>query len=163
MNQAKVILICGKICCGKSTYTEMLRREKRAVVLSYDELTLALFDEFLGDSHERVTQKAQTYLFQKAAELLEVDIPVILEWGFWTKESRTEASRFFRERGFETEWHYIDISEQAWRRNIQKRNQAQTDGAYFVDENLARKCTELFEVPGPEEIDFCHQVELDGQ
>ena len=151
MEQAKAILICGKICCGKSTYTETLRRERHAAVLSCDDLTLALFDEQLGNDHERVTQKAQSYLLQRARELLKLGVPVILEWGFWTKESRKSASRFFREQGFETEWHYLDISEEAWRRNIQKRNE--TGGGYFVDENLMKKCEELFEAPGPEEID----------
>ncbi len=152
MEQAKAILICGKLCCGKSTYTETLRREKHAAVLSCDDLTLALFDEQLGDDHERVTQKAQDYLFQRAKELLELGVPVILEWGFWTRESRHKATCFFREQGFETEWHYIDISEEVWHRNIQKRNK--TSGAYFVDEGLAKKCEELFEVPKPEEIDI---------
>lgn len=40
---AKVILICGKICSGKSTYAEQLRVQNNAVVLSTDEITLALF------------------------------------------------------------------------------------------------------------------------
>ena len=85
MEQAKAILICGKICCGKSTYTETLRRERHAAVLSCDDLTLALFDEHLGNDHERVTQKAQSYLLQRARELLKLGVPVILEWGFCTK------------------------------------------------------------------------------
>lgn len=28
---SKVILICGKICCGKTTYAEKLRTENNAV------------------------------------------------------------------------------------------------------------------------------------
>ena len=42
---AKVILICGKICSGKSTYAQQLRRENRAVVLSIDEVMLAFFGQ----------------------------------------------------------------------------------------------------------------------
>ena len=38
---AKVILICGKICSGKSTYAEQLRIKERAAVLSVDEIMLA--------------------------------------------------------------------------------------------------------------------------
>lgn len=151
MERAKAILICGKICCGKSTYTETLRRERHAAVLSCDDLTLALFDEHLGNDHEHVTQKAQDYLLQRAKELLELGVPVILEWGFWTKKSREATARFFQEQGFETEWHYLDISKEAWHRNIQKRNQ--TGGGYFVDENLMKKCEELFETPDSEEMD----------
>lgn len=152
MEAAKAILICGKLCCGKSTYTEKLRRERKAAVLSCDDLTLALFDERLGNDHERVTQKAQAYLFRQAASFLETGIPVILEWGFWTKESREQAERFFRERGFETEWHYLEISDETWRKNIAKRNGSDS-GSYFVDEGLAEKCASLFEPPLSEEID----------
>ena len=35
---SKVILICGKICSGKSTYAEWLRVQNNAVLLSIDEI-----------------------------------------------------------------------------------------------------------------------------
>ncbi len=148
----KALLICGKICSGKSTYVKKLCQERRAAVLSCDDLTLALFEEKLGSRHEQITQKAQSYLFQRAAELLALGIDVILEWGFWTKENRSAAEKFFRDRGFETEWHYIEVSETVWRRNIEKRNAA-GKGSYFVDDGLAKKCAALFEPPAQEEID----------
>ena len=84
---AKVILICGKICSGKSTYAEQLRIKERAAVLSVDEIMLALFEQQVGDKHEEYTQNIQKYLFEKSAELVETGINVILEWGFWTKAS----------------------------------------------------------------------------
>ena len=40
---AEVIMMCGRICSGKSTYAKRLSREKNAVILSVDEITLALF------------------------------------------------------------------------------------------------------------------------
>ncbi|HOV25823.1 MAG TPA: AAA family ATPase [Pseudobacteroides sp.] len=46
---AKIIIMCGKICSGKSTYSQKLKKEINAVVLSCDELMLSLFDEQLGD------------------------------------------------------------------------------------------------------------------
>lgn len=151
--KAKAILICGKICCGKTTYTQQLKQERGATVLSCDELMLALFPEQLGDRHEEISQKAQAYLFQRAADLLELGVPVILEWGFWTKEGRRGAEEFFRSRGFETEWHYIEVPGETWKRLLEKRNQAASSDAYYVDPNLARKCEDLFEPPEPDEID----------
>ena len=41
---AKVYLICGKICIGKSFYVNKIKSETGAVVLSCDELTSDLFD-----------------------------------------------------------------------------------------------------------------------
>ena len=37
----KVIMICGKLCSGKSTYAKKLQQEGKAVVLSIDEIMLA--------------------------------------------------------------------------------------------------------------------------
>lgn len=39
----KVYLMCGKICSGKSTHAEELRKSQKAVVLSVDE---GLADKF---------------------------------------------------------------------------------------------------------------------
>ncbi len=158
MNAAKVILICGKICSGKSTYAEKLRLERRAAVLSCDDLTLALFPEQLGDQHEEITRRAHEYLFQRAAELLALSVNVILEWGFWTVESRREAEAYFRNQGFETEWHYVEISDDAWRECIKKRNGQHPSGAYAVDRNLMEKCASLFQPPDPKEIDVWHRT-----
>ncbi len=150
---AKVILLCGKICSGKTMYLQGLRRERKAMVLSCDDLMLALLDEHLGERHDEISARAQNYLLRQAAELSALEVPVILDWGFWTTESRRSVEDFFRSQELETEWHYLDISEEAWRRNIEKRNRERPAGSYFVDQNLAEKCAALFEPPLPEEID----------
>lgn len=64
--------------------------------------------------------------------------------------------RIFRERGVETQWHYIRVSDEAWDDNIRRRNAAIAAGAssdYMVDENLKAKCRMLFQEPDREEID----------
>lgn len=148
---AKAILICGKLCCGKSTYVKALLEQRKAMVLSCDDLMLALLPEQLGALHEEVSQKAQAYLFAQAAELLSLGVDVILEWGFWQKESRRAAEAFFRSRGFETEWHYIQVTDEEWRRRIAHRSAEAPSDAYRVDQGLMEKCQALFEEPSPAE------------
>lgn len=46
---SSVILICGKLCCGKTTYAERMRGRRKAVLLSVDEITLSLFGQHCGD------------------------------------------------------------------------------------------------------------------
>lgn len=46
-----VIMTCGLICCGKSTYAKRLKNENNAVILSIDDLTLSMFPEESGDMH----------------------------------------------------------------------------------------------------------------
>mgnify|MGYP003303386906 CR=1 FL=1 len=153
---AKVILICGKICSGKSTYAEQLRIQNNAVLLSTDEITLALFGQHCGDKHDDYVERTQNYLFNKSLELIEVGINVILDWGFWLKEERDYARGFYNSRNIEYEFHYIDISDETWKSRLKKRNSeiaAEETSAYYVDENLLAKCNSIFEAPSEEEID----------
>ena len=52
---AKAMLICGRICSGKSHYAALLHDRENAVILSCDELTFALFDGQLGEAHDRIS------------------------------------------------------------------------------------------------------------
>ena len=62
----KVYLICGKICSGKSYYAKALKEKYNAVILSTDEAT----------------------------EICKAGANVILDWGFWTKENRSDISAY---------------------------------------------------------------------
>lgn len=153
---ARVILICGKICSGKSTYGNKLRIQENAVLLSIDEITLSLFGQHCGDKHDEYSEKTQNYLFNKSLELIEIGINVILDWGFWSKEKRDYAREFYSSKNIECEFHYIDVCNETWNRYIIKRNDDILTGkinAYYVDKNLADKVIPLFETPNKDEID----------
>ncbi|HBH94615.1 MAG TPA: ATP-binding protein [Ruminococcaceae bacterium] len=155
---AKVILICGKICCGKSTYAKNLRSQNNAVVLSVDEIMLALFGQYVGEKHDEYCENLQKYLFKKSLELIETGTNVILDWGFWQRDEREEAKSFFERRNINCELHYIDISDQAWAERVKKRNLTTEHGEptdYYIDENLAKKFNSMFEPPSEEEFDKC--------
>ena len=156
---AKVILICGKICSGKSYYVNQIKQETGAVVLSCDELTSDLFDNNLGDKHDAMMVRVHRYLHKKAAEIALSGTPVILEWGFWARADRTAATEYYKEKGIPVEWHYIDIPDADWQRNIASRNAAVAAGKttdYALDEGLLNKLLSLFEVPARDEIDVWH-------
>ena len=154
---AKVIMTCGKICSGKSTYAEKLRKERMVVVLSVDEITLALFEHDIGDKHDEYVEKAENYLYKKSLEIIENDIDVILDWGFWQKSERDYAREFYGNSGVDYEFHCIDISDEEWKKRLAKRNRMVEEGeisAYYVDEGLTRKVESLFEKPTEDEIDI---------
>lgn len=151
---AKVYLIAGKICSGKTTFAKKLCVEKRAVLLSTDEITLAVFGQHIGEKHDEVVENTQAYLFEKSLEIIGCGINVCLDWGFWQKDERDYARDFYKNRGIDTEFYYVDISESEWQKRIEKRNRAISDGtlcAYYVDENLRLKFGSLFEKPGEDE------------
>ncbi|MBQ6232016.1 MAG: ATP-binding protein [Clostridia bacterium] len=153
----KVYLMCGKICSGKSTHARELRKEHRAVVLSVDEITLALFGQDAGEKHDDYVARAEAYLYRKSLEIVESGISVILDWGFWTKEERDYARQFYGSRNIPYEFHYIDVDDAEWHRRLEKRNAAITRGeldAYYVDDGLAAKFAAIFEKPEPGEIEI---------
>lgn len=153
----KVFLTCGKICSGKSTYANKLRTENNAVLLSVDEITLALFGCDAGENHDTYVERAENYLYEKSVEIIETGMNVVLDWGFWTKAERDAAKEFYRSRGIECEFHYIDIDDETWRKNLEKRNAEIRSGkvnAYYVDEGLAKKFGEIFEKPDKSEMDI---------
>lgn len=153
---AKVIMICGKISSGKSTYAEEIRIKNNAVVLSVDEIMLTIFGQHAGDNHDDYAKNTQKYLFDKSVELIEIGVNVILDWGFWTKEARRFVRAFYSTQNITCEFHYMDISDEVWKQRLEYRNKLVLAGeteAYFVDDTLAKKFDSIFEMPDKDEID----------
>ena len=150
---AKVILVCGRICSGKTTYAKRIRG---AVLLSVDEVMLALFGQHAGEKHDEYAKRTQALLRSKSLEFVEAGVDVVLDWGFWTQDSRKSMKRFYRERNVACEFHYIDPDEGVWKARLEERNSRILEGgndAYYVDENLARKFESIFEAPEESEVD----------
>lgn len=156
---AKAIIICGKLCVGKSTYAKKLCKEQNALLLSCDEVMLSLFKD-CGDSHDENTQRVKNYLYSKSLEVMNLGINVVLDWGFWQEKDRRYAKDFFTRHDFDCELHYIEIDDTLWEKYISKRNKAVTDNSakdYFVDEGLIAKMNDLFEAPDDSEIDIYYK------
>lgn len=160
---AKVFLICGKICSGKSYYAEELKNKENAVILSTDEVTYDLTNNEQGDNYDAFAIRVNNYLRKKAAEIVKAGCNVILDWGFWTKENRREITEFFEEQNIEVEWHYIDVEEKTWKKNIEERNRKVLDGgggfSFYVDEGLFNKIISMFEEPTEDEMDIVYNLD----
>ena len=156
-----VILICGKICSGKSWYARALKKQHNAVILSTDEATYDLIFNEQGEFYNVFAQRVNGYLRKKAVEIVQAGANVILDWGFWTKQDRLEISAFFDNHQVEYEWHYVDVTDEAWQRNIARRNAAVAAGHggsdFYVDEGLLKKLLTLFEEPTGEEMNVWYQ------
>ncbi len=150
---AKVIMTCGMICCGKSTYAKKIQAERNAVILSIDDITLTLFPEGSGNMHDTYALRAEQYLLNLSLQVLSAGADVILDWGLWTRAVRNRIRQFYASHGgIRTELHYLRISPEEWERRIEKRN-ASDCTAYYVDEGLLNKSKALFEEPSAEEVD----------
>jgi predicted kinase len=156
---SKVILICGKMCSGKTTYAKSLIKMNSAVLLSCDELTTLFFGPDGGAEHYVILDKTQKYLFNKSLEIIESGIDVIMDWGFWKRAERQEAVMFYDKNNIAFEWHYVDAPNDVLVRNLNKRNReietGQLTSAYSFPEEIARSFwNEMFEIPAKDEMDI---------
>ena len=159
---AGVILLCGKICSGKTTYAHKLQEEGRSVILSCDELMLSLFPQGAGEHHDLLARRARDYQFALSLQIIESGIGVILDWGFWTRAWRAEARAFYQAHGVPCQLHYLDVSPEVWHTRIEARNRAVEAGltkAYYVDAGLLKKLEGRFQAPETGEIDVMVHAE----
>ena len=150
---SKVIMTCGKICCGKTTYARKLEEELGAVVLSIDEVMLALFPDGAGEMHDAYALRTEQYLLSLSLKILESGTDVILDWGLWTRAQRARLREFYGAHRVPNEIHYLRPDRAEWEKRIRGRNGQPADAScYYVDEGLLEKVESLFEEPDAEEI-----------
>lgn len=148
----KVILLIGRICCGKTTYARTL---PGTLLLSCDQLMQTMFPGGCGEKHDEYAARARAHLFGLARQAAASGMTPVLDFGFWTKEMRREA--IVALPGCELDWRYLDVPEDEWSRRIAKRNAAIGAGFadpsdYYVDEGLLAKVNTLFVPPTEEEL-----------
>ena len=153
----KVILICGKIGSGKTTYANKLAKQLNAVNISQDELMLGLFGAELyydePEKYEKYCSRVEDYVKRKAGEAAKAGAVAICENGFWSRAEREELRKFYSDMKVECELHYIDTSEEQRLQNIYSRNKEIQQGKshfYLTDD---KDTHHFFEIPDDREID----------
>ncbi len=158
---AKVILVCGKICSGKSYYSKELKEKLNAVIISPDEATYELINNEQGDFYNIFSERLNNYLTKKVGEIVKTGANVIFERGLWTKKDREKIKKYYKEHNIECELHYVYVDEDTWKNNIEERNQRVLDGNggsdFYLDEGLMKKLESKWEEPTEDEIDVINK------
>ena len=153
---AIVHMLCGKVGSGKSTYAQSLKTKGNTYILSYDDLMIILFDDCIGPAkHQEMVSRCKKFLFGQALEMLEMNIDVILDFGFWSKEERDETKRFFKSKGIEVKLHYLNPPYEVITKHLEIRNKAINDGVrgYYMTPEKRKRFDGFFQEPSKEEID----------
>lgn len=154
----KVILVCGKIGSGKTTYSNMLAKQLNAVNISQDELMLELFGAELyvnePERYEKYCSRVEDYVKRKAGEAARAGATVICENGFWPRSERNELRRFYLDIGVKCELHYIDTPEEQRLQNIYRRNEEIRQGKSHFFLTKEKDIHHYFEMPTDDEIDL---------
>lgn len=154
---AEVMILIGRIASGKTHYAKELKKEKKLMLLSCDDLILTLFDDCLGDKHSEIENRCYTFLFGQAEQLIDMGIDVALDFGFWTAESRKKVKEYFKERNIKTKTIYFNPPKEVRESRLAKRNQklsSSTRREYIIEPPLLNKLEAKFEEPTSEEYDY---------
>ena len=158
----KVIIVCGKICSGKSYYSRKLKEELNAVIISPDEATYDLIKNEQGEFYNIFSDRLIKYLTKKVGEIAKAGANVIFERGLWSKQERKNAREYYKNNGIECEIHYVCVDDETWKQNIAKRNQKVLDGNggsdFYLDEGLMKKLESKWEEPTDDEVDVIYNV-----
>ena len=132
----KVILVCGKICSGKSYYSKQLKEQLNAVIITPDEATYELINNEQGEFYNAFSERLK-------------DRKVIRD--------------YYKENGVECEIHYVYVDDETWKQNIEERNKRILEGNggsdFYLDEGLMKKLESKWEKPTEEEYDVIYIVD----
>lgn len=153
----EIILLCGPCGCGKTAYAQALQARGNTVVLSTDDLMLALFDSCIGrERHQDMQRRCRSFLLRQAEELFALGHDVVLDFGFWSRDERRETRQYFAQRGIPARLVFLDASYDVITRHLEQRNRLVESGkmrAYHIDAEKRARFDSWFEAPTPEEID----------
>lgn len=159
---AKVILVCGKICSGKSYYSKSIKDSLNAVIISPDEATYELINNEQGELYNIFSERLGKYLTKKVGEIALAGANVIFERGLWRKEDRAKTVKYYKDKNIECEIHYVSVDDETWKKNIAERNKRVEDGNggsdFYLDEGLMKKLESFWEEPTEDEIDVLYKV-----
>lgn len=162
---AKVYLVCGKICSGKSYYSKKLKKEINGVILSPDEATYDLINNEQGSFYDEFSTKLRKYFNKKSCEIVEAGANVIYERGLWTKKDRDEIKEYYKSNNTLYEIHYVCVDNETWEKNIEERNKKVSEGNggcdFYLTEGLKNKLESKWEEPTEDEYDVIYKVERD--
>lgn len=158
----KVILVCGKICSGKSYYSKAIKESLNGVIISPDEATYDLINNEQGEFYNVFSARLNKYLTKKVGEIAQAGANVIFERGLWSHAERKEVRDYHKNNGIECEIHYVCVDDETWKQNIAERNQRVLDGNggsdFYLDEGLMKKLESKWEEPTKDEVDVVHKV-----
>ena len=163
----KVILICGKICSGKSYYSNAIRESLNAVIISPDEATYELINNEQGEFYNIFSERLNKYLTRKVGEIAKAGANVIFERGLWTRKEREQIVKYYKDNGIDCEIHYVCVDDETWKQNIAERNKRVKEGKggsnFYLDEGLMKKLESMWEEPIDQEIDVWYHCNRNNE
>ncbi|MFD2177503.1 AAA family ATPase [Veronia pacifica] len=155
---ARLILVCGPVGAGKTTYSMSLCAEIKAVKFSIDPWMQALFAKDMDSLDfswimERVN-RCHEQIWEVCEQILSLDGSVVLDLGFTTRVQRDVFVNKSRALNIEAEIHYLDVPTETRRQRVANRNVEKDPKVYSFDvtDMMFNFMEPKFEVPDASEL-----------
>jgi predicted kinase len=149
---AILVLCCGRVCSGKSTFSRRIEADRGFFHLSADEWMLRLY----GETKDRAEfdarlSRCRALIEDLAARLLARGLDVVLDFGFWTRRDRDETRARFSGAGHRVILVYFPIDPDTQLAYARKRAAMDKTDEYAFDRDTIETLNRFFEEPSPEE------------
>ncbi len=152
-------LIYGYLGSGKTTFAKKLEHEVAALRFSPDEWMAHLFGTNPPAEHfSEYYQKIDGLIARYWVDALRLGLDVILDFGFWSRESRDKARAVIAENGALHRLYFLDCPESLQRERCRMRNH-DLQGSLIIDDNTFEIFRTRFEPLGADEVAEVVQTE----
>ena len=155
---ARLIMVCGQVGAGKTTYAYRLSDELSAIRFSIDPWMQTLFSQDMGelDYEWMINRVYRCYdqIWEVSAQILGRGGNVILDLGFTEKTQREQFYARVQRVGIEPELHYLEVPVDVRRNRVAQRNEEQDPRFYAFEVTgfMFDFMETRFEVPGADEV-----------
>lgn len=121
-NNSTVYLICGFLGAGKTTYSQKLAQDTKAIHLNPDEVCMQKYSpEEYETNWETCFAQTLDFLWQEIGKYIKNNQDVIFDVGFWSKSSRNEAVAKVKQLGGTPIIYYIYAPDYILKQRIKSR------------------------------------------
>jgi predicted kinase len=145
---AEMLLCCGKVCSGKSTFAERMEKDFGFFNFSADEWMLRLYDPVTDRGvFVRQLNACKELIISISNKLLDHSQDVVLDFGFWKKTERSTLRDEIARKGHRALVVYFPI-EYATQLEFMKNRQSVNprDNYHFTEDDI-KVLNQLFEEP----------------
>lgn len=133
----KVILVCGPVGAGKTTYSMALAKEIEAIRFSIDPWMQTLFAKDMQSLDyawilERV-DRCHQQIWEVAEQILHLNGKVILDLGFTTKKHRDRFKELSKTVNLDAEIHYLQAAIAVRKQRVKQRNADKNPALYSFE------------------------------
>lgn len=149
---AEIVLCCGQVSSGKSTFARRLAAERGHFPFSADEW----MRHFYGEPPEREVFDRQLgqcceMIYRMAERLLARGVDVVLDFGFWRRAERAAVRQRFEAGGHQCRMIYFPIEAHRQWAYLQTRQADPAVDHYAISAETLAVLNAMFEPPEPDE------------